>query len=123
MYRTRRHLILLAAALAAPSAHAQFPGFGKKGKKEPPTRTVKGQVTDEAEEGVQAVVQIKNSRTQEVKSFHTKATGEYYFKGLDLNIDYELKAMAENLQSRTRTVSSFDSRTELIYNFKLKPAN
>lgn len=123
MYRTRRHLFLLAAALAAPAAHSQFPGFGKKGKKEPPTRTVRGQVTDEAEEGVQAVVQLKNSRTQEVKSFHTKATGEYYFKGLDLNIDYELKAMAENLQSRTRTVSSFDSRTELIYNFKLKAAN
>ena len=116
MYRTRRHLFLLAAALAAPAAHSQFPGFGKKGKKEPPTRTVRGQVTDEAEEGVQAVVQLKNSRTQEVKSFHTKATGEYYFKGLDLNIDYELKAMAENLESRTRTVSSFDSRTELIYN-------
>lgn len=123
MYRTRRHLILLGAALAAPAAHGQFPGFGKKGKKEPPTRTVKGQVTDVAEVGVQAIVQIKNSRTEEVKSFHTKANGEYFFKGLDLNIDYELKAMAENLQSRTRTVSSFDSRTELIYNFRLKSAD
>ena len=123
MRSTRRSLLLLAVVAAPPAAWSQFPGFGKKKKKEDPTRSVKGQVTDKHEEGIRAIVQLKNSRTLEVKSFHTNDVGEYYFHGLDLRIDYELKALAEGLQSKTRTVSSFDSRSELIYNFKLKAAN
>lgn len=114
---------MLVALAVPPAALSQFPGFGKKKKKEDPTRSVRGQVTDEHEEGVRAIVQLKNTRTRDVKSFHTNDAGEYYFHGLDLSIDYELKALAEGMQSRTRTVSSFDSRTELTYNFKLKPAN
>ena len=124
MQVTRRNLwIVVAGAATAPSLRAQFPGFGKKKKKEDPTRSVKGQVTDEHEEGIRAIVQLKNTRTLDVKSFHTNDIGEYYFHGLDLNVDYELKALAEGRQSKTRTVSSFDSRTELIYNFRLKPAD
>ena len=123
MRQSRRSLFLLAAVAVPPAALCQFPGFGKKKKKEDPTRSVKGQVTDEHEEGVRAIVQLKNTRTHDVKSFHTNDAGEYYFHGLDLSIDYELKALSEGMQSKTRTVSSFDSRTELIYNFKLKPAN
>jgi len=122
MRPTRRGL-LLAVAVAVPSARAQFPGFGKKNKKEDPTRTVKGQVTNEAQEGVRAIVQLKNLRTDETKSFHTNDRGEFHFNGLDLTIDYELKALSEGLRSKTRTVSTFDSRTELVYNFELKSAN
>ena len=123
MHRSRRSLLFLLSASAVPAARSQFPGFGKNKKKEDPSRTVKGQVTDEYEDGIRAVVQLKNKRTQEVKSFHTNDNGEFHFRGLDPNIDYELKAMAESRQSKTRTVSSFDSRLELIYNFELKAAN
>ncbi len=122
MRTTRRSLFLAAALATVPAARAQFPGFGKK-KKEDPTRTVKGQIMDEYEEGIRSIVQLKNLRTEEVKSFHTNDEGEYYFNGLDLNIDYEIKALSEGFQSKTRTVSTFDSRTELIYNFELKAAN
>ncbi len=122
MQRTRRSLLFLVAVSATPVATAQFPGFGKK-KKEDPTRSVSGQITDEHEEGIRSIVQLKHTRTLDVKSFHTNEQGEYYFHGLDLNADYELKALAEGWQSKTRTVSSFDSRTKLIYNFKLKSAN
>ena len=122
MNRVRRKLLLLAVTVAVPVVHAQFPGFGKK-KQEDPTRTVKGQVMDENEEGIRGIVQLKNLRTQETKSFHTNDNGNYQFQGLDLNIDYELRALAEGHQSKTRTVSSFDSRTELIYNFELKASN
>ncbi len=118
----RRHFLLAIAAVAVPAARAQFPGLGKKKKKEDPTRTVRGQITDEYEEGLRGIVQLKSSRTGEVKSYHTNDQGEYRFSGLDLAIDYELKALAEGRQSKTRTVSSFDSRTELIYNFNLKRA-
>ncbi len=122
MQRTRRNLLLLGTVSVVPLAHAQFTGFKKK-KKVDPTRSIKGQVTDEHEEGIRGIVQLKHTRTLEVKSFHTNDNGDYYFHGLDLNVDYELKALAEGRQSRTRTVSSFDSRNELIYNFKLKPEN
>lgn len=119
MALSRRSLLLPVAAVAAPAAWSQFPGFGKK-KKEDPTRSVTGQVMNEREEGIRAIVQLKDTRSEELKSFHTNDTGEFFFHGLDLNIDYELTALAEGHQSKTRTVSSFDSRTELIYNFKLK---
>lgn len=122
MQRTRRSLLLLGTVSVVPLARAQFTGFKKK-KKVDPTRSVKGQVTDEYEEGIRGIVQLKHTRTLDVKSFHTNDNGDYYFHGLDPNVDYELKALAEGRQSKTRTVSSFDSRSELIYNFKLKPEN
>lgn len=85
------------------------------------TRTVKGLVTDEAERPIRgAVVQLKNTKTLQVKSFFTTPDGKYYFHNLDPNVDYEIKAKYKDTESRTRTVSSFDDRDELIYNFELK---
>ena len=122
MRSTRRNLLLLCALSAVPLARAQFSGFKKKNKVDL-TRSVRGQITDEHEEGIRGIVQLKHARTLDVKSFHTNDEGEYYFHGLDPNVDYELKALAEGRKSKTRTVSSFESRTELIYNFKLKVEN
>lgn len=91
-----------------------------KKKKEPPTRSVKGEVTDESEDPLRGVVQLKNTRTLDVKSFHLDPRGKYYFHGLDPNVDYQIKAMAQGYKSRTRTISTFDNRMELNYNFRLK---
>jgi len=88
---------------------------------ERPTRSVKGVVTDEQENPIEgAVVQLKNTKTLQVKSFITDKDGSYYFHGLDTNVDYQLKARAGNAVSRTRTVSTFDDRREVVYNFELK---
>lgn len=95
--------------------------YGQKKKKGSPTRSVKGLVTTEAEAPLQgAVVQLKNTRTLQVKSFIADSRGSYYFHGLDPATDYELKARYEEESSKTRTVSSFDGRDEVIFNFKLK---
>jgi hypothetical protein len=86
-----------------------------------PTRSVKGLVTDEQENPIEgAVVQIKNTKTLQVKSFITDRDGSYYFHGLDTNVDYQLKARLGDTMSRTRTVSTFDDRKEVVYNFELK---
>lgn len=86
-----------------------------------PTRSVKGLVTDEQENPIEgAVVQIKNTKTLQVKSFITDSDGSYYFHGLDTNVDYQLKARSGDVVSRTRTVSTFDDRKEVVYNFELK---
>ncbi len=93
----------------------------KKKKKVKPTKSVTGLVTNESEEGLEgAVVQLKNTRTLQVKTFIVDERGSYCFRGLDPSIDYEIKARYEESTSRTRTVSSFDSRDEVIYNFKIK---
>jgi len=108
--------LVLGVLLVSLSATA----FAQK-KKGSPTRSVKGLVTTEAEDPLPgAVVQLKNTRTLQVKSFIADSRGSYYFHGLDPATDYELKARYEETSSKPRTVSSFDGRDEVIFNFKLK---
>ena len=116
---TRRSL-LIAGLGVFPAALALRAQKDKK-KDEKPTRTVKGLVTDGAERPIpQAVVQLKNTRTADVKSYYTDAQGQFYFAGLDPNVDYEIKAAVKGLREKTRRVSSFDDRMELFYEFKLE---
>ena len=119
MHTTRRSAL---KAVLSGSAFGLFAGSAVAAKEDDkPTRTVKGIVTDEAERPLEAVVQLKNTRTLDVKSYHTDArTGSFYFAGLDPNIDYEIRAIADGMRDRTRRVSSFESRMELFYEFKLK---
>ena len=82
-------------------------------------RSVQGIVSDAQENPLaKAVVQLKNTKTLQVKSFYTDDKGAYRFFGLDPNQDYELRAEYGSA-SGVRTVSSFDSRREMIVNFKL----
>ena len=115
MLRTR---VTIAAFLCGVLLAAGVPALGQE---ERPTRSVKGIVTDAQEDPIEgAVVQIKNTKTLQVKSFITNRDGGYYFHGLDTNVDYQLKARAGDVESRTRTVSTFDDRREVVYNFELK---
>jgi len=66
-----------------------------------------------------AVVQLKNTKTLQIRSFITQQDGSYYFNGLSTDVDYELKADYQGLSSSTKTLSSFDSRKEAILNLKL----
>ena len=83
-------------------------------------RTVHGAVLDKAENPVaSAVVYLKNVRTLAVKTYISDKSGEYRFSGLDPNVDYEVHAESESLTSNTRTVSSFDSRKDIVISLKL----
>ncbi len=107
----------LTAAVLGPSLTA-----ADKKKKEAPTRVVKGIVTDENDMPLnQAVVQLKNTRTLDVRSYYVRDDGRYYFSGLDLNTDYEVRAFLDGYQEKTRRVSAFDDRMELFYQLELKP--
>jgi hypothetical protein len=68
-----------------------------------------------------AVVQLKNTKSLQVRSFITKEDGTYYFHGLSPDIEYELKADFGGASSGTKTLSPFDSRKEAIINLKLNP--
>ncbi len=119
----RKHqtwVVALLAALLILATTATLDAQKKK-KKAAPSRSVKGLVTDQSENPLTAaVVQLKNTRSLQVKSFITPADGSYYFHGLDFSTDYEMVARYKEDSSRKRTVSSLDGRDEVIYNFKIK---
>lgn len=116
----RSALPALAVALGATLLAPSMADAAKK-KKEAPTRSVKGIVTDENDNPLQAVVQLKNTRTMDVRSYYVGEDGRYYFSGLDLNTDYEVRAFLDGWQEKTRRVSAFDDRMELFYQLTLKP--
>jgi hypothetical protein len=94
--------------------------FDKKDKDEDKLRMVSGLVTDAQENPlVGAVVQLKNNKTLQVRSFITQENGTYQFHGLDPNVDYSLKADSQGASSSTKTLSSFDSRKQPVINLKV----
>ncbi len=83
-------------------------------------RSVQGTVTDAGGNAVNgAVVQIKNTKSLQIRSFITKEQGAYYFHGLSPDVDYELVAEYQGASSPKRTLSSFDSRKQAVVNLKL----
>jgi hypothetical protein len=66
-----------------------------------------------------AVVFLKNTRSNAIRSYISDSEGNYRFSGLDPNIDYEIHAEKDGAQSNTRTISSFDSKKEIVVNLKL----
>lgn len=118
---TRRWIFGLVALLALGLA-VSLPAQDKKEKerREAQLRTVRGTVTDRDENPVAAaVVYLKNVKTQVVKTSIANDDGTYRFSGLDPNVDYEVHAEHEDRASPTRTVSSFDSRKEIVIQLKL----
>jgi hypothetical protein len=93
----------------------------KKINEDPNTRSVEGIVTDAGNKPVEgAVVQLKDSKTLQIRSFYTTQDGAYHFSGLSTNVDYELKAEHNGASSGTKTLSNFDSRKAATINLKLK---
>lgn len=89
-------------------------------KAEAELRTVHGSVVDKDETPVpSSVVYLLNTKTHDVKTYIADDAGAYRFSGLDPNVDYEIHAEHNDLQSPTRTVSSFDSRKDIEVILKL----
>jgi hypothetical protein len=108
-------LLVAAAIWCAPFGLAQ-----EKKKSNDHTRSVQGVVTSADEKPVSgAVVQLKNTKTLQIRSFITQENGSYYFHELSSDVDYELKADFRGAASATKSLSSFDSRKEAILNLKL----
>jgi len=111
----------VAALLSICLAAAALP-FDKKSAEEEKLRMVQGAVLDAQENPVVgAVVQLKNTKTLQIRSFITQDKGLYQFHGLDPNVDYTLKAQSPAGASAERTLSSFDSRKQPVLNLKIEP--
>ena len=99
------------AYAAAPSA-AQDHG--------PVQRVVHGRVQDKAGAPVKgAVVYLQDSRSSSIRSAISTEDGSYRFVQLLQNTDYQLWAKVEGKKSKTRSISSFDSKNDFTLDLKI----
>jgi len=116
MKARKRSLWLLSLLMVTLTAAA----VAQDNKREAQLRTGRGVVTDKSDTSIPAsVVFLKNTRTNAVRSYIADDAGNYRFSGLDPNADYEIHAEKDGAKSQTRTVSSFDSRKDIVINLKI----
>lgn len=91
---------------------------GEEGK----TRSLAGVIRDEGDNPADgAIVQLKDTKSLQVRSFITRDDGAYHFHGLSADVDYQVKAERQGFASGVKTLSVFDSRKDAIINLKLEP--
>lgn len=116
-----RFLPLLLAAFSFPS-HAQIqPSVQDESSVRPRTRSIEGAVLDKAGAPVPgAVVLLKDLKTLQVRSFIAQGDGKYHFYGLNLDINYQVRAQSNDVTSSIKNISVFDSHSRIVVNLKLK---
>jgi hypothetical protein len=83
-------------------------------------RSVQGIVTDASGHPVaKAVVQLKDTKTLQIRSFITDSDGSYHFAGLSPDVEYELKAEYNGASSPKKTLGVFNTQKTAIINLKL----
>ena len=99
----------------------QLPGQDKKSNDDTATRSVEGVVTDPSGHPVdKAVVQLKDTKSLQIRSFITGPDGSYHFAGLSPNVEYQLKAEYQGTSSDRKTLSVFNSKKAVTIDLKLK---
>lgn len=84
------------------------------------TRTVHGVVLDASDQPIpSAIVYLTNTRTSAVRTYIADRDGKYIFHALEPNTTYELFAEFQQHRSPTRSVSSYDSRTDVPLDLKV----
>jgi hypothetical protein len=84
------------------------------------TRIVEGLVTNAANQPVaKAVVQLKNTKTLQIRSFITQEDGNYHFAGLATDVEYQVKADHEGAATSWKSLSVFNSKKTAVINLKL----
>jgi hypothetical protein len=107
-------ILLLAGVLAG---HAQ----SKKKGEDSTIRNAEGTFSDAAGAPIAGgIVQLKDMKSLQVRSFITLEGGKFHFSGLSTNVDYEIKGQFNGVETDTKTLSVFDGRKEAIINLKLK---
>jgi hypothetical protein len=69
-----------------------------------------------------AIVQLKDMKTSKIVAFPTKDDGQFIFRDLPMDINYELAAKHGDLTPQVKKVSIYDTRKSVILNFQLTAA-
>ena len=111
---TRRQLLLLLLLACAASC---WQGFAQNAGQA--VRVVQGLVRDSNDQlQANAIVYLQDQKSLEVRTYITEADGHYRFGQLSSEVDYQLWAEYKGHKSKTRAISSFDSKKQ--FNFDLK---
>lgn len=87
------------------------------------SRVVQGRVIDTQEKPQpNAVVYLQNQKSLEVRTYITTEDGSYRFGQLGSDVDYQLWAKYQDSKSKTRSISSFDSKKQFNFDLKLEPS-
>jgi hypothetical protein len=106
-----------ALVLAAPCA----PAFAAPAQKNvPQERIATGRVVDKDGGPIGgAIVYLKNSRSNAVKTYIADESGNFRFGELSQDTDYELWAESNSVRSKSRQISSFDNENKFYFVFKV----
>ena len=84
-------------------------------------KNLQGKVFDAGDAPINsAIVYLKNSRNNDVKTYLSDKDGSYRFAGLQADTDYSVWAAYHGQKSGTKTVSSFDTRKQVYIDLKIK---
>ncbi len=66
-----------------------------------------------------AVVYLQDQKNLQVRTYITEPDGKYRFGQMSSDVDYQLWAEYKGHKSKTRSISSFDSKKELNFDLKI----
>jgi hypothetical protein len=114
----KTHRVVALVVLLAGIVLFSLPSAGKD--KGDAGRLLMGRVIDKQDAPLpNAIVYLANTRTRAVKTFIVGQDGNYRFPALSPNVDYEVYAQYEGHKSDTKTVSQFDSRSQVNINLRI----
>jgi DNA/RNA endonuclease YhcR with UshA esterase domain len=119
----RRNLLLSLFAIAACVLVLAAPLRALAQKNAPRERIVEGKVVNK--DGVPiggAVVYLKNSHSNGVKTYIADEDGHFRFGELSQDTDYELWAESNAVRSKSRQISSFDNENKFYFVLKVSVA-
>jgi len=120
MTGTRKNLRRIAAMALLCAASLGLPALVAGQNRGPVQRIVHGRVEDKNGTGIKgAVVYLKDDRSSSVKSAIADDDGSYRFVQLSTNTDYELWAQSDDKKSPTKSISSFDSKSDITITLKI----
>jgi Carboxypeptidase regulatory-like domain len=67
-----------------------------------------------------AIVYLQDSKTNGIRSFFSTSDGSYRFAPLSADADYQIWAKYKNKKSSVKTLSSYDSRTNVVIDLHIK---
>ncbi|MGA7158947.1 MAG: carboxypeptidase-like regulatory domain-containing protein [Acidobacteriaceae bacterium] len=118
-------LTLLACLAAGPALCAgalllSTPASALAQKNVPRERILTGKVVNKDGDPIGgAVVYLKDSHTNSVKTYIADSDGSFRFGELSQDTDYEVWAESNGVRSKSRDISSFDNESSFYFVFKL----